>query len=344
MGALHCVDGSVLSVEAVNCRDRAGQPYEITLNLARDAVPFAAVGQRCGYQLAQLAERVTAARDDPQLAAAWPDPDDRFPAPDLAGRDDSQALGREQLQPECGEPLAGGHPARYLPGDHEYFALHSRDRTDPPGSGELRCVLRSSAVWVGECAGTGAHAQPGQRVLPAQRTSSARHPSGGHGRWQLTRRAVIEAWGTSGIGVRAVLTSAELVAFLDTVLTEPESAYPNGADSTGPELAGSQAGANQSAGRPSAGRQLVGGKSAGSRPAGSWSSGSRSAGGGSAGNQSAGTQPGGARSPRRQRGRVPDGSARSGLPAIRAQARGGAVASGGTQARRGDVRRKSPVG
>src|SRR5215472_12290229 len=84
MGALRCVDGSVLSVEAVTCRDRVGQPYEITLELARDSVPFAAVGQRCGYQLSDLAARVSAARQDPEQAAAWPDPDDRFPSPDLA--------------------------------------------------------------------------------------------------------------------------------------------------------------------------------------------------------------------------------------------------------------------
>jgi hypothetical protein len=40
----------------------------------------------------------------------------------------------------------------------------------------------------------------------------------GHGEWRLTRRAVIEAWGSGGVGVRAVLTSAELVAFLSTVV------------------------------------------------------------------------------------------------------------------------------
>src|SRR6266481_8557577 len=81
MGALRCVDGSVLSVEAVSCRDRTGKPYEITLKLARDSVPFAAVGQRCGNQLSELADRINEARHDPAQAAAWPDPDDRFPAP-----------------------------------------------------------------------------------------------------------------------------------------------------------------------------------------------------------------------------------------------------------------------
>jgi hypothetical protein len=271
MGALRCVDGSVLSVEAVDCRDRSGQPYEITLSLARNSVPFAAVGQRCGYELSELAERINEARRDPGLAAEWPDPDDRFPA----------------------HPA---HPASALPGDHEYFALRSRDRTDLPGTGELRCVLRSSAVWVGECAGTG-HVQSSHHGLPGQRGWPARPPASGRGRWRLTRRAVIEAWGTMGIGVRAVLTSAELVAFLDTVLTEPEGAA-SAADSP-------------AEGVP-AGDGLVG--------------------------QSAGRQPGGVRTSLwRQRGRVPDGVARSRLPAIRAQARGGPIASGDTPARWGDV-------
>src|SRR5580693_2281979 len=100
MGALRCVDGSVLSVEAVGCRDRIGQPYEITLNLARDSVPFAAVGQRCGHQLALLAERVSAARLDEDQAPAWPDPDDRFPSP--------------AASPPAGAETAGaGHPGGY---------------------------------------------------------------------------------------------------------------------------------------------------------------------------------------------------------------------------------------
>ena len=239
MGALRCVDGSVLWVEPVSCRDKAGQPYEITLNLARNSVPFAAVGQRCGYQLSELAERVSAARQDPEQAAAWPDPDDRFPAPG----------GRPGTGQHCGamaDAATGGHDsgrsaqaAGYLPGDHEYFTLRSRDRADLPGTGELRCVLRSSAVWVGECVGVGQHAQgqhvpTGQHLQPGQHLQflqpevpgqagprTWRHPGGAHGRWQLTRRAVIEAWGGSGVGVRAVLTSAELVAFLDTVLEGP---------------------------------------------------------------------------------------------------------------------------
>src|SRR5215470_5927212 len=211
MGELRCVDGSVLSVEPVSCHDRAGRPYEITLSIARNSVPFAAVGQRCGYQLTRLAERVSAARGDPAQAAAWPDPDDRFPVPGMAasaGADTGRSVPRASPGAAMGE-------AGDVPDDHEFFVLRSRDRVDPPGTGELRCVLRSSAVWLGDCAGIGQRTPPRQR---AGQRPSARPPAGGHGSWRLTRRAVIEAWGTGGVGVRAVLTSAELMAFLDTVL------------------------------------------------------------------------------------------------------------------------------
>ncbi|MGH3303931.1 MAG: hypothetical protein ACRDOK_20080 [Streptosporangiaceae bacterium] len=282
----------MLSVEAVTCRDKVGRPFEITLSLARNAVPFAAVGQRCGYQLSRLAERVSAARIDPTQAVAWPDPDDRFPAP-VPGAPDPWPAGGEPdpvgaagpgTGPHRASRVSGGRSADCLPGDHEYFALRSRDRGDPPGSGELRCVLRSSAVWLGECAGVGHQ----QRVIP-------RPAAAGHDGWRLTRRAVIEAWGSGGVGVRAVLTSAELVAFLDTVVRG---------------LAKGAAEVPQARGVP-------------------------------ADDRSAGTEPGGGSvmPQRRQRGRVPDGIARSRLPALRAQAGGGPVTPGDTAARRGDVRR-----
>lgn len=269
------------------CRDRVGQPYEMTLRLARNSVPFAAVGQRCGYQLSDLAAQVNAARQDPEQAAAWPDPDDRFPLPD-PGAGGWPGVSRGH-RPAWTHSDRAGHAASVLAGDHEYFALRSHERFDLPESGELRCVLRSTAVWVGDCVGVGAHshvghgrqlgrhAVPGQRPLaepPAaesgppergMRESMAlgpskgegqqeepgdaptpeqhghwtwRHRPGGQGRWQLTRRAVIEAWGAGGVGVRAVLTSAELVAFLDTVLNGPDSAVATGENL----VAGPQAG------------------------------------------------------------------------------------------------------
>ncbi|MFP3968392.1 hypothetical protein SMC26_39265 [Actinomadura fulvescens] len=153
--------------------DRGGTPYEVTLELRRDGDSFGAVGERCGYFLAELAERVAAARagGSPQ-AAAWPDPDDRFPDP---------------------PPSAGGTR------EPELFAFRYRDRGDVASTGELRCALRTSSVWI-ERQGTGL------------------------GVWRVARRAVIEAWGSGGRGVRAVLTSAELHDFLTELLADAERA------------------------------------------------------------------------------------------------------------------------
>jgi hypothetical protein len=248
MGELRCVDGTVLTVLAVACHDRTGTPYEITLDLRRGRRPFASVGERCGFRLAQLAASVTAAREDPEQATAWPDPDDRFPEPRPwrspcgfpepgARSGGSEAIGvwgvsREPIGvwsvPREHDAAPGreskdeaGH-AGFRPSDREYFWLRSRDPGDPPGNGEFRCVLRDSAEWLGE-RGPDARGQPG--------------------RWRLTRRAVIEAWGADGIGLRAVLTSAELVTFLDTVLKEPVGGQvcaraPGGARVPGKKLAG----------------------------------------------------------------------------------------------------------
>jgi hypothetical protein len=185
-----------LTVTAVACSDRLGTPYEITLALRRGRKPFASIGERCGFRLSQLAASVTAAREDPAQAVAWPDPDDRFPEP-----------GQRAGQP--GSPGLLSRPEFRL-GEREYFSLRSRERSDLPGSGEFRCVLRDSAEWVDEQRPSGRRGHP-----------DAVRPGSG---WSLTRRAVIEAWGADGIGVRAVLTSAELVKFLDTVLREPGGA------------------------------------------------------------------------------------------------------------------------
>lgn len=172
MRALRCLDGSVLDVVPVASLDRGGTPFEVTLELRRDGDRFGAVGERCGYFLADLARRVDAARADgsPQ-AARWPDPDDRFPDPPAAG--------------------AAREP--------ELFAFRYRDRGDVISTGELRCAVRTSSMWVG-------------------RQQSAA------GRWRVARRAVIEAWGASGRGIRAVLTSAELARFLNALLAEVDHA------------------------------------------------------------------------------------------------------------------------
>jgi hypothetical protein len=178
VGELRCADGSRLDVIPVPARDREGTPYEVTLELQRDGEAFGAVGERCGYFLAMLAGRLAAARADgsPQ-ARDWPDEDDRFPDPPLL-----HAVGDRAL----------------LPREPELFAFRYRERGDVPGTGELRCTLRTSSTWLS-----------GRDDL---------------GEWRLTRRAVVEAWGAGGRGVRAVLTSAELAAFLATLVAEASRA------------------------------------------------------------------------------------------------------------------------
>jgi hypothetical protein len=77
------------------------------------------------------------------------------------------------------------------------FGFRYRARTDIVGRGELRCQVRTIPVWEPEA-------------------GRAR------GEWRLTRRAFVEAWGSSGVGLRAVLTSGQLGAFLDALVAEAE--------------------------------------------------------------------------------------------------------------------------
>lgn len=159
MGGLRCLDGSYLTVTPVVCRDSAGTPYEITLELHRDGALYGTVGERCGRLLTRLARGVAEARAGHQ--ARWPDPDDRFPR------------------------------------DAELFAFRYRERNAVVGGGELRCQLRTIPVWV-----------PGRR--------------GPAGVWRLTRRAFVEAQGGGEVGIRAVLTSAELGVFVEELVAEAE--------------------------------------------------------------------------------------------------------------------------
>lgn len=186
------MDGSSLTVIPVPSLDRGGTPYEITLELCRDGAPFGAVGQRCGYLLAEVAALLEMARADcSPVARRWPDPDDRFPEPPLAGAVRAHAAA-------CTDARYAGME-RQLPYEPELFALRSRDRGDLPATGELRCTVRTSSTWL-----------------------AAQGCSGLPGRWRVARRAVVEAWGSGGRGVRAVLTSAELSGFLACLLQEAE--------------------------------------------------------------------------------------------------------------------------
>jgi hypothetical protein len=188
VGGLRCVDGSSLVVLPVPSNDRGGTPYEITLELKRDGAPFGSVGERCGHALAALSRLLAVARcDDSPQAMAWPDLDDRFPDP---------PLDRALRATGCGHDLGPN-----LPKERELFAFRCRDRGDLASTGELRCALRTSCAWVAS--------QDGAR-------------SGGQ--WRIARRAVLEAWGAGGRGVRAVLTSGELAGFLAELLREAERA------------------------------------------------------------------------------------------------------------------------
>ncbi|MBF8193079.1 hypothetical protein ITP53_46910 [Nonomuraea sp. K274] len=77
--------------------------------------------------------------------------------------------------------------------DSELFSFRYRTRSGLVEGGELRCQLRTIPQW-----------QPGV------------------GEWRLTRRAYVEAWGATGVGMRAVLTSAELSVFVRGLVTEAE--------------------------------------------------------------------------------------------------------------------------
>ncbi len=73
---------------------------------------------------------------------------------------------------------------RYLPRDRELFCFRSRDPDDLSTVGELRVTLQVERVW--ESTG-----------------------------WVSTPLALLEAWGTAGQGLRAVLTSDQLHGLLE---------------------------------------------------------------------------------------------------------------------------------
>ncbi|WP_242454136.1 hypothetical protein [Bailinhaonella thermotolerans] len=76
--------------------------------------------------------------------------------------------------------------------DGELFEFRYRERVDVPVAGEFRCHVRSDSAWE---KATG---------------------------WRLHRRAFVEAWGSTGTAVRAVLTSTELAEFLAELVADAE--------------------------------------------------------------------------------------------------------------------------
>ena len=79
---------------------------------------------------------------------------------------------------------------RLLPRDHELLCLRARDPDDGDPSGELRLWVREDRTWHAGRDGAG-------------------------GRWSLQARAVLDAWGSTGTGVRALLDGPALLRLLD---------------------------------------------------------------------------------------------------------------------------------
>jgi hypothetical protein len=84
---------------------------------------------------------------------------------------------------------------RYLPRDRELFCFRARDPDDLGTTGELRVTLEEERTW-----------------LPAA--------DGRAGQWRIDCCAVLQAWGSGGVGVRAVLSSRELLVLLDALVAE----------------------------------------------------------------------------------------------------------------------------
>ena len=188
MATLTCADGRVLGVVPVPVTDRHGVPYEVTLRMTLDGAPFGDVGERCGYFLAALAVRVAAARAE---GSPRPAPGRRR----TASRRRTCEGGLRSWARDAGEDPdeAWAAFAHYVPREHELFAFRHRDPDDLLSTGELRAGVRTERVY--------------QPVRGAAVSELGGPPPG---RWRLTRRAVVEAWGSGGQGVRAVLDSGGL--------------------------------------------------------------------------------------------------------------------------------------
>jgi hypothetical protein len=78
---------------------------------------------------------------------------------------------------------------RYVPRDRELFCFRARDPDDIAADGQLRVCVEQVRSWQ-------------------------------DGRWVLSSHAVVDVWGDAGSGVRAMLSAAELLAFLESLLRD----------------------------------------------------------------------------------------------------------------------------
>jgi hypothetical protein len=158
--------------------------------VGRDGTPYEVTLAllRDGEPFGEVGERCgyflasTAAR----LRAAGGD----FPPSSLEAGVRSWALD-EQADPD----QAWATMQRYLPRDRELFCFRARDPDDLASVGELRVALEEVRTW-----------------LPADGDQP--------GSWRVECCAVLQAWGSGGIGVRVVLSSERLLAFLDALVGE----------------------------------------------------------------------------------------------------------------------------
>ena len=84
---------------------------------------------------------------------------------------------------------------RLLPRARELLCLRARDPDDGDPSGELRLWVREDPTW-----------HEGRDGAP--------------GRWTVRAAAVLDAWGTEGVGVRALLDGPGLLRLLDRLVGE----------------------------------------------------------------------------------------------------------------------------
>lgn len=195
---LTCVDGAVLTVLPEPVLDRDDVPYEMTLRLLLDGEPFGSVGERCGFFLATIAVRLARAiaADGPiaddGMSVDWVEPADRFPPSSMEAGVKAWALDRNVPADATWTQLA-----RYLPRERSLFSFRRRDPDDPARAGELRCSLRTSKIWVDGASGSG--------------------------HWKLRERALLDAWGDGGRGVRASLTAPELLAWIRALLVKADA-------------------------------------------------------------------------------------------------------------------------
>ncbi|MCW2666590.1 MAG: hypothetical protein JWN57_1552 [Frankiales bacterium] len=78
---------------------------------------------------------------------------------------------------------------RYVPRDRELFCFRARDPDDIAAAGQIRACVEQVHRWQ-------------------------------HGRWSRRSQAVVDVWGDRGHGVRAVLDSDELLAFLESLVRD----------------------------------------------------------------------------------------------------------------------------